>query len=143
MGIQGVQNLRILLVEDSLDNQHLLRLILKRAGADVSIANHGQEAIDRVQIAAQSGLPIDVILMDMQMPVLDGYAATSALRESGFAGTIIALTAHACNGDRRRCLAAGCDEYVAKPVDRELLFETIQRLAGASSESGRSRPASP
>ncbi len=114
---------RILLVEDAPDNQRLISHFLRRAGAEVEIVVNGQLAIDAVSARAKDALP-QLILMDMQMPIRDGYSATQALRELGFNHPIIALTAHAMSGDRNRCLACGCDDFVTKPINRPDFIET-------------------
>jgi signal transduction histidine kinase/CheY-like chemotaxis protein len=122
---------RILLVEDSADNRRLLELMLTRAGLRVSFAHDGQEGLSEALLAHAAGEPFDVILMDMQMPVLDGYTATRRLRQIGYAGPIVALTAHSLAGERERCLTAGCDAYATKPIERaallRLIFEMLQR----------------
>jgi len=109
---------RILLVEDDQDHQPLLSMILRRAGSQVTIAENGQVAMERVRAASEEGRPFDIILMDVQMPVLDGLAATRMLRSSGVTSPIIAVTARAMNADRQKCLDAGCDDFVPKPIDR-------------------------
>jgi signal transduction histidine kinase/DNA-binding response OmpR family regulator len=111
---------RILLVEDGLDNQQLISLHLRRAGAAVSIAENG-----RVGLEMACKEKFDAIVMDMQMPEMDGYTATSELRRRGFMLPIIALTAHAMTEDRAKCLAAGCSDYLSKPVPKELLLRTL------------------
>ncbi|MEN6451525.1 MAG: ATP-binding protein [Thermoguttaceae bacterium] len=122
---------RVLLVEDGPDNQRLIALILRTAGAEVTVAANGQEAIADVLAAASADgnrphAAFDVILMDMQMPVLDGYAATAQLRSWGYRGPIIALTAHAMTQDRQKCLDAGCDDYLAKPIDRQKILDVVR-----------------
>jgi CheY-like chemotaxis protein len=117
---------RVLVAEDGADNQRLLRAILERAGLEVEVVANGALALERSLAAAELGEPFDVVLMDMQMPVLDGYAATERLRAEGYAGPIIALTAHAMAGDRERCLRAGCDDYATKPVVRADLLAIIE-----------------
>jgi CheY-like chemotaxis protein len=100
-------------------------MMLRRAGLEVDHVPDGEQAWSRATSEAEAGRPYDVVLMDMQMPVLDGYESTRRLREHGYEGVIIALTAHAMEGDREKCLGAGCDDFVSKPVDRALLVDTV------------------
>jgi signal transduction histidine kinase/CheY-like chemotaxis protein len=123
----------VLLAEDGEDNRELLTAILTNAGLRVHTAENGRQAID----LAQSNVSIGLILMDMQMPEIDGYTATRMLREAGYARPIIALTANAMTDDRRKCLDAGCDEYLSKPVDRRELIGTIARKLGSAVQSSR------
>ena len=118
---------RLLLAEDGPDNQRLLGHYLRSAGAEVVIAANGRLACEAVAEADAAGTPFDAVLMDMQMPEMDGYAAAATLRERGFARPVIALTAHASDDDRRTCLTAGCSDFLAKPVDRRLLLQSIGR----------------
>ncbi|MFT5285366.1 MAG: two-component system sensor histidine kinase/response regulator [Planctomycetota bacterium] len=121
-----------LVVEDVAVNQLLIKTILEKAGLTIQVADNGQIALDAIEAATADGKPFDLILMDMQMPVLDGYAATKQLRADGFATPIVALTAHAMSTDRDQCIAAGCDEYITKPVNRQVLLETCARLLADS-----------
>jgi signal transduction histidine kinase len=114
--IQG----RILLVEDTVWNQKLLRLQLGNAGAEVVSAENGQIGVELATTQA-----FDVILMDMQMPVMDGYAATTELRRRGLTTPIIALTASAMAEDRRKCMDCGCSGFVTKPIAAEVLLKTV------------------
>ena len=114
---------QILLAEDGLDNQKLISFHLRRAGADVTLADHGKAAVDLIE----EGSTFDVVLMDMQMPVLDGYAATRQLRAGGYRAPIVALTAHAMDEDRQRCLDAGCDDFQTKPIDRGALIRCVAK----------------
>ncbi len=129
---------RVLLAEDGPDIQRLIVILLEKAGAKVTVVENGQEAIDAIQDrngrqrAGPSG-SFDVILMDMQMPVLDGYEAARRLRESGYEGPIVALTAHAMPEDRKKCLDAGCDDYLAKPIDRQSLLAAVARWSARAS----------
>ena len=116
---------RILLVEDGEDNRRLISFTLEKAGFQVSQAENGQAGAELALAARDAGEPFDVILMDMQMPVMDGYDATRRLREAHLEQPIIALTAHAMSGDRERCLEAGCDAFATKPIQRRELVELI------------------
>jgi two-component system sensor histidine kinase/response regulator len=127
---------RVLLVEDAVDNQRLLAFYLREAGAAVDVAGDGVAACEMAMAAVDADAPYDVVLMDVQMPRTSGLQATAAIRAHERAHAlprtpIIALTAHAMGGDRERCLGAGMDDYVAKPVDAEELFRAIERLGGA------------
>jgi signal transduction histidine kinase/CheY-like chemotaxis protein/CHASE1-domain containing sensor protein/HPt (histidine-containing phosphotransfer) domain-containing protein len=128
---------RILVAEDGPDNQRLIRTILSVAGAQVELAADGREAVAKAQAAS-----FDVVLMDMQMPVMDGYEATRTLRSQGYAVPILALTAHAMTADRQKCLAAGCTDHLTKPIDRTQLLVTVARYAGKEI-SGRGLAAPP
>ena len=113
---------RILVVDDGDANRRLIRLILEKAGCQIDEAKNGKLGVEK---ASQS--PYDVILMDMQMPVLDGYQATSQLREQGYTNPIIALTANAMAGDQEKCADAGCDDFLAKPVNIDQLIVTVAK----------------
>ncbi len=125
---------RVLLAEDGRDNQRLISFILQKAGAEVTIAENGQEAVDLARKSVRAGKPYDVILMDMMMPVLDGYQATKLLRSESYDGNIIAVTAHAMVGDREKCLDAGCNSYITKPIDRQKLVNSIAQATCESNQ---------
>lgn len=127
---------RILMAEDSPDSQRLISTHLKRAGAQVEIVSNGVLAIEAVRRSRLENKPIDLILMDMQMPEMDGYTAASKLRQIGWAGPIIALTANAMKGDRERCLDAGCDDYLSKPAEKQVLIDVCSRWMSSESVLG-------
>ncbi len=120
---------RILLAEDGPDNQRLISMMLRKAGAEVSVVDNGLSALERV--AAES---FDLILMDMAMPTMDGYTAARNLRARGVDIPIVALTAHALAGEREKCLDAGCNAYLTKPIDRAALLGSIRALLDASAK---------
>jgi signal transduction histidine kinase len=119
---------KLLVVEDVELNQRVLAAFLRRAGASVETAADGREGLERALAAEKAGQPYDLVLMDMQMPVMDGYEATRRLRAAGFVRPIVAMTAHAMVTDREKCLAAGCSAYETKPIQRERLLTTCQHL---------------
>ena len=118
-------SVRILLAEDNLVNQKLAKLMLGKAGYRVEVANNGAEAVEIYTAAPEA---FDLILMDIQMPEMDGKEATQTIREQGFARVpIIAMTAHAMKGDREMCLEAGMNDYITKPIKREAVFTIIEK----------------
>jgi signal transduction histidine kinase/CheY-like chemotaxis protein len=129
---------RILLVEDSIPNQKIALAILQSRGHQIVVAKDGQEGLER--FGAQR---FDAILMDIQMPGMDGFACTAAIRSAeantGAHVPIIAMTAHALAGDREKCLAAGMDDYVSKPIRRDDLFRALAKAVAARDAAGCSR----
>ncbi len=136
-----IDGLRVLLVEDGIDNQRLIAFHLRKAGAAVEIAPNGLIAAERMEQAPDA---FDLVLMDMQMPELDGYDATRRIRGAGVDLPIVALTAHAMTGDREKCLEAGCTDFLTKPIDWLLLVDTCRswgRSQGAQPNDGDARRA--
>jgi two-component system, sensor histidine kinase and response regulator len=123
----GVLKLKVLLAEDNVVNQRVAQRLLENAGHSVVVVGNGQEAVDK--FCQQH---FDLILMDVQMPEMDGFEATAVIRarEDGSAQRtpIIALTAHAMSGDRERCLERGMDAYIQKPIDSAELFSAVDRF---------------
>ena len=118
---------RILLAEDVRTNRLLIERILTRSGLTVTTAENGAEALGLALGAEADGEPFDLILMDMQMPVMDGYEATEKLRAQNYQGPIVALTAHAMAEELQKCLLAGCNAHASKPVNRKALLELIAK----------------
>jgi signal transduction histidine kinase/CheY-like chemotaxis protein len=119
---------RVLLAEDAPDNRLLISRILERYGASVCTAEDGRQAVEQALRAQAEGSPFDVILMDMQMPVLDGCGATRELRLAGYTRPIIALTANILQSDLQACVEAGCDAHSPKPINRQELIGLILEL---------------
>ncbi|RLB87900.1 MAG: hybrid sensor histidine kinase/response regulator, partial [Deltaproteobacteria bacterium] len=128
-------SVRILLAEDNPVNQKLARMMLTKAGYHVETANNSKEAVEKYTAAADN---YDLIFMDVQMPEMDGMEATGAIRDwenklkakgsnRSKRVPIIAMTANALKGDREKCLEAGMDDYIAKPIKREIVFEMVEK----------------
>lgn len=130
-----VLNCHVLVVDDRRDIRFLSKRFLTLAGANVTEAVDGEQAITIVIDFMQKGQLFDLILLDMQMPKLDGYEAARQLRKLGFTAPIIALTADAMQGDMNRCIECGCNDYLSKPIDKNLLLQTINRYVGSDTKS--------
>jgi signal transduction histidine kinase/CheY-like chemotaxis protein len=130
---EAKRSARILLAEDNPVNQKLAQMVLTKAGYQVEVANDGLEAVEKYTKAPEA---FDLIFMDVQMPQMDGLKATKAIRDRGFETVpIVAMTAHAMKGDREKCLEAGMDDYIPKPVKRELVFEMLEKWVFAKEAS--------
>jgi CheY-like chemotaxis protein/anti-sigma regulatory factor (Ser/Thr protein kinase)/HPt (histidine-containing phosphotransfer) domain-containing protein len=126
---------RILLAEDGDDNRVLISFHLLNAGAEVAIAGNGRIALEMIERAIALGQPYDLLLSDMQMPEMDGYTLAKTLRANGDTISIVALTAHAMAEDRRKCLAAGCNDYATKPINRIELISTCAKWMSSNRDS--------
>jgi CheY-like chemotaxis protein len=113
---------RILVAEDAKANQTLIQILLQKMGFQVTIVEDGQQAVDKLRTET-----FDLILMDMQMPVMNGYEATREIKTMGIQSPVIAVTAHAMKGDEQKCFDAGCDGYLTKPIDKNKLAEAIRK----------------
>jgi CheY-like chemotaxis protein len=122
---------KILVAEDNPSNQKLISILLQKKGYEVDIADDGREAIDKAMASTY-----DLILMDMQMPNVNGYDATRELRNKGCQVPIVAVTANAMIGDEDHCLEAGCDGYLSKPIDREKLNDIVTRYILQNEKTG-------
>jgi len=123
-----LRGLRVLLAEDNEINQQIAVELLESAGAAVTVAQNGREAVERL-LGGELPPPFDMVLMDLQMPEMDGYQATARIRaDARFSRfPVIAMTAHATLEERQRCLAAGMNDHISKPIDPAVLFETVER----------------
>lgn len=126
----------LLVAEDTRSLQFMLKRMLEDQLSSIHIVENGAEALEAVRQAEADGRPVDLVLMDMQMPVLNGFEATRLLRESGFLAAIIALTAGAMEGEREKCLAAGCTDYLPKPLDRDQLLRTLHKYSSSKLNHG-------
>jgi signal transduction histidine kinase/CheY-like chemotaxis protein len=121
---------RVLLAEDNMTSQKLAKYLIEKAGYTVDVVSSGQEALKALEVA-----PYDCVLMDVQMPEMDGFEATERLRSKEQGGKsripVIAMTAHAMKGDRERCIEAGMDDYISKPIDRSQLMDVLSRFIPA------------
>ena len=118
-------SVRVLLAEDNPVNQKLATLMLNKAGYQVEVAENGKNAVDKYTAAPSD---FDLIFMDVQMPEMDGLEATRAIRDKGFDSIpIVAMTAHAMKGDREKCLEAGMDDYITKPIKRKIVFDILEK----------------
>lgn len=125
---------RLLVADDAVDLRRLMSFYLNKSQAMVDAVENGRQVIDALLESRDSGQSYDAILLDMQMPVLDGYDTARRIRELGFSLPVIALTAYAMQGDRERCLTAGCDDYLSKPVTRPALLAKLQSLFARQSD---------
>ena len=119
---------RLLVADDNEANRRLISLHLSKAGADVVMAGNGREVLELMSASARECRPFDAVIMDMQMPVVDGYAAVRELRARGFTKPIVAVTAYAMDEDRDECLELGCDDFISKPIEWDRFLAKLTAL---------------
>ena len=122
---------RVLLAEDSQINRALFKIILERVGLQIDLAANGRQAVEMAR-----SQDYDLVLMDVQMPVMDGLEATRILRSEGLITPVIALTAHSTKEDQKRCLQAGCDGFLFKPLNQGTLLAAVQQYVGREVAAG-------
>ncbi len=132
---------RILLTEDGIEIQNLIAIVLRNAGAEVDIAENGIMALEMIEKRRRNGVPYQLLLTDIQMPLMDGYSLVKAIRRQKSPLAIIALTAHTSDGDKQECINVGCDDYVAKPIDFNELIAKCSHWLGQASRGSHSQAA--
>ena len=130
---------RILLTEDGIEIQNLIAIVLRNAGAEVDIADNGVMALEMIEKKRRNGIPYQLLLTDIQMPLMDGYSLVKAIRRQKSPIAIIALTAHTSDGDKQECINVGCDDYVAKPIDFNELIAKCSHWLGQASRGSHSQ----
>jgi len=130
---------RVLLIEDGVDNQRLINFQLTKLGVEIDTADNGVLGLERFDASQRDGFHYDLILMDMQMPEMDGYETTRRIRGRGWRGPIVALTAHAMAGDREKCIATGCTDYLTKPIDRKELLRVLRESLNQRTPTRRNK----
>ncbi len=131
----GQLNVRVLVVDDRRDIRFLTQHFVRQVGGEVLLAENGKQALAITDEERSAGRALDIILMDVQMPEMDGITATRHLRESKYTGPIIALTANAMDSDRQACLSAGYTDYLSKPIDATQLIDMLRRYSKSESVS--------
>jgi CheY-like chemotaxis protein len=132
-GAQGYLSSKVLLAEDNPDNQRLIALYMRKIGVSVTTVDNGKQALER---ALDSGF--DLILMDVQMPEMNGLEATERLRKAGYTGPIVALTANALKEDRDRCHAAGCNDFLSKPIEKVSFYALVGKYLSRATSNRES-----
>jgi two-component system, chemotaxis family, CheB/CheR fusion protein len=142
-GVPNLAECRVLVVDDRSEIRFLAKQFIEKSGATVELAVDGDDALRTIERSERRNEPFDIVLLDMQMPVKDGYTTARELRARGFAQPIIAVTAHAMQGDRQRCLDVGCNDYTPKPLEQRRLLELISQYCRKPARDGAANAREP